>query len=67
MDWQLLQKASKTKAEFYPSCLEESTPTPNNQLKVSKMGYYAFVADIYGEGNYQKTHKSRKTSWILQK
>jgi dienelactone hydrolase len=22
--------------------------------KLSKMGYYAFVADIYGEGNYPK-------------
>jgi hypothetical protein len=41
-----------------PSCLEELTPTQNNQLKVSKMDIM-LLADITCEGNYPKIHKSR--------
>jgi hypothetical protein len=62
----LQKKASKTKAEFF-QLGKESTPTPNNQLKAFKMGYYAFVADIYGEGNYPKIHKKQENKLDITK
>lgn len=36
--------------------------------KLSKMGYYAFIADIYGEGNYPKdTNEAGKISGFYKK
>ena len=36
--------------------------------KLSKMGYYAFVADIYGEGNYPKdTNEAGKIAGFYKK
>jgi hypothetical protein len=31
------------------------------------MGYYAFVADIYGEGNYPKIHKKQENKLDITK
>src|SRR6187431_2984447 len=36
--------------------------------KLSKMGYYAFIADIYGEGNYPKdTNEAGKNAGFYKK
>ena len=48
------KKASKTKPGILilPAWKGIDTHAKQSAEKLSKMGYYAFVADIYGEGNY---------------
>ncbi len=50
------KKASKTKAGILilPAWKGIDTHAKQSAEKLSKMGYYAFVGDIYGEGNYPK-------------
>jgi dienelactone hydrolase len=50
------QKATKTKPGvlILPAWKGIDTHAKQSAEKLSKMGYYAFVADIYGEGNYPK-------------
>ena len=53
------KKASKTKAGILilPAWKGIDTHAKQSAEKLSKMGYYAFVADIYGEGNYPTNTK----------
>ena len=48
------KKGSKTKPGILilPAWKGIDTQAKQSSEKLSKMGYYAFVADIYGEGNY---------------
>jgi len=51
------QKTSKDKPGILilPAWKGIDTHAKDSAEKLSKMGYYAFIADIYGEGNYPKT------------
>lgn len=51
------KKGSKTKAGILilPAWKGIDTHSKQSAEKLSSMGYYAFVADIYGEGNYPTT------------
>jgi hypothetical protein len=37
----------------------EGLTKPQKILNLSKLGYFSFIADIYGEGNYPKTTLKR--------
>jgi hypothetical protein len=66
MDWQCSKK-KQVKPKQNSSSLKGIDTTPNNQLKAFKMGYYAFVADIYGEGNHPKIHKKQENKLDITK
>jgi dienelactone hydrolase len=53
------KKSTKTKPGILilPAWKGIDTHAKQSAEKLSKMGYYAFVADIYGEGNYPKNTK----------